>query len=75
MRWVSLRQYEMLEVDDAHSLRSDPAVRHGSDVVLGRHGLKDGDGEDHLLRLVCHHLGAMESNSIQFTFIAPPFTL
>lgn len=32
--WVSLRQDQVLEVNDADGLSSKPAVRHHLDVVL-----------------------------------------
>lgn len=54
--WVSLRQDQVLEVNDADGLSSEPAVRHHLDVVLRRQRLKDGDGEDEVLRFSCHHL-------------------
>ncbi len=57
---VSFRQDEMLEVDDTHSFRAQPAVRHGSDVILRRHGLKDGYSEDHQQGLSTHNLTVPE---------------
>lgn len=53
---VSLRQDEVLEVNDADGLGPEPAVGHHPDVVLGGQGLKDGDGEHYVLRLSCYHL-------------------
>lgn len=56
MGGVSLGQDEVLEVNDAHGLGPEPAVRHHLDVVLRGQRLKDGDGEHDVLRLSCYHL-------------------
>lgn len=53
---VSLRQDEVLEVNDADGLGPEPTVRHHPDVVLGGQGLKDGDGEHYVLSLSSYHL-------------------
>lgn len=53
---VSLRQNEVLEVNDANGLCTEPTVRHHPDVVLGGKGLKDGNGEHYVLKLSSYHL-------------------
>ena len=67
MRRVFLRQDEVLEVDDAHGLRPQPAVRHKPDVVLRRHGLKDGDGEHDVLGVSRHHLRGDDTHTYVMT--------
>lgn len=56
VRGVELRENEVLERDGDDGLRSEPAVGGDADVVLGREGLEDGDGEDELLGLSGEHL-------------------
>lgn len=63
---VSLRQDEVLEVNDADSLSPKPTVRYHSNVVLGREGLKDGNSEHYMLSLSCYHLWG-ETHSYRHT--------
>ena len=60
---VFLRQDEVLEVDDADGLSPQPAVRHHPNVVLRRHGLKDGDGEHDVLGVSRHHLHGEDTHT------------
>jgi hypothetical protein len=52
VRWVLLRQNEMLERNGGDSGGAYPPVRHRSHVVLGGQGFEDGDGEDDGLGVV-----------------------
>ena len=48
---VQLGENEVLEGEGHGSRRPQPAVRRGSDEVLRREGLKDGNGEHQVLWL------------------------
>ena len=49
---MALGENEVFEGNWNHSFSSDPAVGNRAEVVLGRKGLKDGDGEDELVLLL-----------------------
>ena len=49
---ISVWENEVLEGDRNDGLRAEPAIRHCADVVLGRKGLENRDGEDELLCVV-----------------------
>lgn len=59
MGWMSLWKNQVLKVDDAYSLCSQPSIRHSSDVILRGKRLKNGDCEHQLLSFFSNHLEQM----------------
>lgn len=53
---VAFRQDEVAEVDDTGGLTVKPPVTDGANIILVRHGLKDGYCEDQLSVLPTDHL-------------------